>query len=378
MESKPPSNTFPNPAPIPTRTPPRNTAPWVAAVAIGLVIICCLVLLAVWVSSESGFDGFLSGLLLAMLPVPIYISIATWIDRYEPEPVWMLAIAFIWGATIATAVSAILNTMGGLVVGLTISEAAGEVFSAVISAPIVEETFKGLGLLIFFLWKKEEFDNITDGILYAAMLGLGFAMTENVIYYGRAFLEEGFSGSLSLFSLRGLALPFLHPLCTSLTGIGFGWSRQTTRPWVKWIAPVTGFFLAISLHAIWNLSATFDFWVLAYAIILVPTLIGVYILVKITHKREARILQQFLQPELNSGLLTPDRFFELHNLKEQRRTAWRAFRSGGIKAWRKRMKFHQLGGELAFHRWRASRGLVKGSVELKDQQLTQALLAHVD
>ena len=72
-------------------------------------------------------------------------------DRYEPEPVWMLAIAFIWGATIATAVSAILNTMGGLVVGLTISEAAGEVFSAVISAPIVEETFKGLGLLIFLL-----------------------------------------------------------------------------------------------------------------------------------------------------------------------------------------------------------------------------------
>ncbi len=88
-----------------------------------------------------------------MLPVPIYISIATWIDRYEPEPVWMLAIAFIWGATIATAVSAILNTMG-LVVGLTISEAAGEVFSAVISAPIVEETFKGLGLLIFSSGKR--------------------------------------------------------------------------------------------------------------------------------------------------------------------------------------------------------------------------------
>jgi len=99
----------------------------------------------------------------------------------------------------------------------------------VFSAPLVEESAKGLALLILFFWKKDEFDDVIDGIVYAAMVGLGFAMGENILYYGRELLAGGIVGSLSLFVLRGMLAPFSHPLFTSMTGIGLGLAPQSNR-----------------------------------------------------------------------------------------------------------------------------------------------------
>ena len=41
------------------------------------------------------------GMVCAILPVPIYVMLLLWIDRYEAEPLWMLATSFFWGALIA-------------------------------------------------------------------------------------------------------------------------------------------------------------------------------------------------------------------------------------------------------------------------------------
>jgi len=93
-----------------------------------------------------------------------------------------------------------------------------------------------------------------DGIVYASMSALGFAMTENILYYGRAALGGG--GSLTaIFIIRGFFAPFSHPLFTSLTGIGLGLARQSRNTFVKLIAPIFGLMAAISMHAIWNGSA---------------------------------------------------------------------------------------------------------------------------
>src|SRR5205814_2409606 len=132
----------------------------------------------------------------------------------------------------------------------------GANFGAVVSAPIVEESSKAFILLVLFLWKKDEFDGIVDGIIYAGMVGLGFAMTENVLYYGRA-VQEGAGALTFIFILRGMAAPFSHPLFTSMTGIGLGWARQSNNGFVKIVAPVVGFMLAITLHATWNGTATY-------------------------------------------------------------------------------------------------------------------------
>ena len=60
----------------------------------------------------------------------------------------------------------------------------GEYVSATFGAPVVEETLKGSP--DHLLWRRrQELDGPTDGIIYAAMVGLGFAMIENVGYYIR-------------------------------------------------------------------------------------------------------------------------------------------------------------------------------------------------
>src|SRR5438128_9289434 len=143
------------------------------AALLGLVVLLLI-------GAETGPVELIIGLVCATLPVPIYVMLLLWIDRYEAEPLWMLATAFFWGALVAVFIAFLLNTANELIVAAATNDVSvGENFGAVISAPIVEEGAKALILLILFFWKKDEFDGIIDGIVYAGMVGLGFAMTEN-------------------------------------------------------------------------------------------------------------------------------------------------------------------------------------------------------
>src|SRR5258708_19987959 len=117
------------------------------AVAILVALLLGLLVLLV-IGTETGPIALLVGFVAATLPVPLYIGLVLWIDRYESEPLWMLATAFFWGALIAVFFAFLFNTATGLIVAaMTRSLTAGEMFAAVISAPIVEETAKPLILL---------------------------------------------------------------------------------------------------------------------------------------------------------------------------------------------------------------------------------------
>ncbi len=356
-------------------SPNSRSLAWVFGLITFLTICCCGALLAVWVGGESGKEGFLVGLLLAFIPVPFYVLLVLWIDRYEPEPAWMLGAAFVWGAVISTAFASIINSAGGLMVGLLAGLEAGDIFTSVISAPIVEETIKGVAVLIFFLWRRDEFDNIIDGILYAALIGLGFAMTENVIYYGRAFAEEGIAGSASLFILRGLATPFIHPLCTAMTGIGFGIARQRNLSAVRYFSPILGLFFAITLHGIWNLSATLGGWMIAYVVVLIPTLIGVLILIQVVQRKEAKILKEFLASDFQAGRFSQVEYEAMCSMRKRSNVLWKMLTQGGLKEWQNALQFFQIAGELAFHRWRVARFIIPydENSRLKEQEYLTAL-----
>src|SRR4029079_12058155 len=107
----------------------------------------------------------------------------------------------------------------------------------VISAPLIEEGTKGLGVVLFMIFLRNEFDDILDGIVYAGVIALGFATVENVLYYGRT-VSAGGGGLLFILFLRGVLSPFAHSLFTSMTGIGCGISRETHNKTVKIIAPI--------------------------------------------------------------------------------------------------------------------------------------------
>ena len=323
------------------------------ALLLGLIVLLLI-------GSETGLVQMIIGLVCASLPVPIYIMLLLWIDRYEREPLWMLAAAFLWGALIAVFIAIILNTINGAIVAAaTRSAQIGQNFGAVISAPIVEESAKALILFILFFWKKDEFDGIVDGIIYAGMVGLGFAMTENILYYGRA-VQEGVGALTFIFVLRGMAAPFSHPLFTSMTGIGLGWSRQSNNGFVKIVMPVLGFIVAILLHATWNGTATYGGAVgffAGYFIVMGPAFIITLMVIFFSLRREGRIVRQFLYSDYQKGFFDAIEYEKLCTIRGRMGLSWNAMMSKGFEAWRNRMRCNQIASELAFHRSRVARGI---------------------
>jgi RsiW-degrading membrane proteinase PrsW (M82 family) len=322
-------------------------------------IACVLGLLVLLATGlDTGFAGFAIGLLMAVVPVPFYVALALWIDRFEPEPPFVLGVAFLWGASIATFFAMIFNTVHeGLLTALAGPQSAS-MLTTVLSAPIVEEVAKGSALLLLFVWKRDEFDDVTDGIIYATMVGLGFAMTENIQYYGRALATQGGGTAATVFFLRGILGPFAHPLYTSMTGIGFGFARESNRKQVKVLAPIAGLLAAILFHGIWNLSASYGaVFFAAYFLVMVPAVIGVLLIAIFSLRREARMIRAQLEQVVAWGVLSAEDVNIVTSVPRRLQASSNALFRGGYRQWVERRRFHALATELAFHSWRASRAL---------------------
>ncbi|HEX5885136.1 MAG TPA: PrsW family intramembrane metalloprotease [Pyrinomonadaceae bacterium] len=354
-----------------------RTSPQISAIRLSLAIVAGLIALVLGllvllvIGIETGPVALLLGLVAATIPVPLYVVLVLWIDRYEAEPLWMLATAFFWGALVATFFAFLLNTTsGGIVTALADAE-AGEAFAAVISAPIVEETGKAFILFVFFFWRKDEFDGVVDGIVYASMAALGFAMTENILYYGKAAAMGGGGALTATVIIRGFFAPFSHPLFTSLTGIGLGLARQSSNIAVKFLTPIVGLLMAIIMHSIWNGSAVFGgggIFILTYIVVMVPAFIIMLVVISLALRREGQVVRDFLVMDLERGLLTPEEYKQLGSIVGRMGSSFNALSKRGVKGWRARMRFNQLASELAFHRSRVSRGVHSASQDVLAQE----------
>jgi RsiW-degrading membrane proteinase PrsW (M82 family) len=179
---------------------------------------------------------------LGLVPLGIVLPVLAWLDRVEPEPRSSRIHAVLWGGTIAG--------LAALIVNSTVAAAAGPVASAVVSAPLVEEAAKGLG--VYWAFRRREIDSVMDGIVYAGWTALGFAVVEDFSYFAGA-ASEGFL--VPVFILRALLTPFAHPLFTSWIGLAIGLAvarRQSLAANLFW-----GYGLAVASHAAWNGSLSY-------------------------------------------------------------------------------------------------------------------------
>ena len=174
---------------------------------------------------------------LALVPLVFVVPVLVWIDRLEPEPRASRLHAFLWGATVAVVGASVVNS----VVMVTVGETA----AAVVSAPLVEETLKGLGIL--WAVRRKEVDSVVDGIVYAGWVAAGFAMIENLEYF---FVASDDGVLAETFVARALLTPFAHPLFTLWIGlaVGLAVARGSKLPW----AALWGWLIAVGLHAGWN------------------------------------------------------------------------------------------------------------------------------
>ena len=192
------------------------------------------------------------------------------------------------------------------------------------------------------------------------MAALGFAMTENILYYGKAAAAGGGEALTLTFIIRGFFAPFSHPLFTSLTGIGLGLARQSTNIAVKLLTPIVGLLMAIFMHSIWNGSAVFGgggLFVITYLIVMVPAFVIILIVISLALRREGQVVREFLVADLERGVLTHEEYQQLGSIRGRMGSSFSALSRRGVRGWRARMRFNQLASELAFHRSRVARGV---------------------
>ncbi|WP_372788561.1 PrsW family intramembrane metalloprotease [Paraconexibacter sp.] len=346
--------TGPAHAPIVTRTASRRLV-GVAGI-LGMTLSGFFVLAAAGL--ESGPVIFVLAVLMAIAPVPLLAAGVLWLDRFEPEPPRALWFTFLWGATVACFVALILNSVGEVVVGSSLGAEAAEVYGGSISAPVVEEAAKGAAIWFLVRRRRTELDGVLDGIVYAGMVGLGFAMTENVLYYGRGAVEEGLVGAVVTFVLRGVMSPFAHPVFTAATGIGFGLAARSRRRSVRFLAPLLGLGAAMVLHSLWNTAASTDAFFGVYLLLMVPVFFAILGIAWLDRRREARVVRRHLPSYVEAGWLPAGAVEELSSLRRRRRARKAAKATGGRREKRRVAELQLVATELAFLRDKRSRGLV--------------------
>jgi RsiW-degrading membrane proteinase PrsW (M82 family) len=200
--------------------------------------------------------AFFAALFFGFVPMFIFAYILYWLDRYEKEPIPLLIGVFAWGMFVAAGGAYVLNTLFGITVfTVTGSEVASDIATGSISAPFIEESLKGMAVLLVFWLFRREFDSILDGIVYAGIAALGFAATENVLYIWRGYAAEGWGGLFQLVFIRVILVGWQHPFYTAFIGIGFAVARMN-RSWLAKIAgPLMGFGMAMFFHSAHNTLA---------------------------------------------------------------------------------------------------------------------------
>jgi protease PrsW len=237
----------------------------------------------------------------------------------------------------------------------------------------VEEAAKGAALLVMFIIARREFDNVLDGIIYGMLIGLGFAMTENILYFGRIYQEGGVVGVGLLFYVRVLLGGFGHALYTGTTGAAVGFARETHRRALLFVLPPIGYILAVLQHAAWNgigativpalLPGDLNPLILLFVVMPITSLLltgpGLLVLLFIavlTWRRESQVIRTFLADEVGRGVITADEYAHLPSLRRRFAQEVAALRRRGVGAFFATRDFHQVATDLAFRKWHVSRG----------------------
>lgn len=298
--------------PIPARMPKYRETPRQRGrtlLVIGFILIALVGVgggIAISLSAGDARGSQLS-ILFAIIPLPALWLSYWWLDRYEPEPLRYKFAAFVWGGVVAVAIALSLQ----LAIQAT-WDLSDETMASFV-APATEEPAKCIFLLLTFLRLRRVIDGFLDGLIYAGLVGIGFAFIENIGYYAASYLGSpdikiaGAEGVTTTFVVRGVFSPFAHPLFTSAFGIAIGIALVVRNRTAKAVILTLGLAVSIGLHGLWNGSLSFGGgtgFVVVY-LALGVVLLAVGILAIVVRMRQVRILEQSLTYIADRGWIHP-------------------------------------------------------------------------
>ena len=252
--------------------------------------------------------ALLLSILLSFIPMWGYAYVVYWLDRFERGPIKLLVIIFFWGAFVATIGAAIAETIFGVsLLSITGDQDLTDVANNAFFAPFIEESLKGIAILVVAFVFRSEFDSVLDGIAYAAVVAFGFAATEDVFYLFSGYQEQGWGDFFGLFVLRVIMTGWIYAVFTSFTGIGIALGRLNKNIFVKILAPIGGWACAVFLHGTFNgllSTASTAGVVLALCISWLGWLVMLALVAWAIRAERARN-RAYLADEVTQGTITP-------------------------------------------------------------------------
>jgi protease PrsW len=289
--------------------------------------------------------------LLALYVLPV--ALAIWVlDLFEREPISLILAAFAWGGVVSIGIAVTVNTSLLEVLAKLAGPNFAQAWGPALVAPPVEETLKYLGVVMIFLVARTEIDDLFDGFVYGAVIGLGFAAVENVQYFIQAIAAAGGGDQLGpvlgMFWLRSILVgAYMHVMWTGLTGIGLAY--YVTRrdvPHQRRLMVAIGLFLAgVVAHMIWNSPLLTELLsgfggILVFGLVKgLPFLLFLGFLVYLASRREHRWFSALTARDVGTDVLTQDELAHLGGL----RSRWAARRQMGA---RKGPQAAKLAGQL--------------------------------
>ncbi|MEY9940820.1 PrsW family glutamic-type intramembrane protease [Streptacidiphilus sp. MAP5-3] len=353
---------------------------WLRIALVVIAFAACGAAILNMVHTQTGTAGFVVGVALAVLPVPLVLGAYHWLDRVEPKPARLLLFCFGWGACAATLVAILANDWA---TSLLISHqvGGGETLGASLVAPLVEESSKAAPLLLIFLFRRRDFTGIVDGAVYAGFTATGFAFTENILYIGRSVMDgsndggTGIAATVMTFVMREVMSPFAHPLFTSMTAVGFGLAAISRKRWQRICAPIAGWIFAMLMHGTWNSAPVLGplgfFGV--YFLFMMPVFALMVWLVIWSRGNELRVVGKQLAVYVAAGWIARPVPLVLASMRTRKQArALARFQRGptGDKAMR---EYQGFATSLALLRERVARGLAVQDFAEREQELLHHL-----
>ncbi|MEM7335845.1 MAG: PrsW family intramembrane metalloprotease [Chloroflexota bacterium] len=284
----------------------------------------------------------------ALIPAFIYTTLIYSIDRYEKEPIWLLVVTFLWGAIPAVIVSFIFNTVLSIPL-YALAGDSGDIWAASFIAPPVEETAKGAILVIILFFRRSEIDSLLDGIIYGAVVGMGFAVVENVYYFLNVFAEGGVEAwSVNIF-MRAVIFGLNHSLFTAVIGLGIAWAKMNPTSPLRFVTPFLGYGLGMFLHFLHNFSVSFGN--LLCLVALASDWGGVWLLLAImiwALTQERRWIKEYLKEEVEAGVLTSSQYEVALSGRKRSAHHLQTLSKQGIGGFLKSISFYHRCSELAY------------------------------
>ena len=338
---------------------PRQAAFWLFSFLLAIASVSFVDEQATF--ADASTTAWLVGLvLLAVYAVPVYVLVNT-LDLFEREPTSMLIGALLWGAIVATFLAGRINTDWDSIIQKLFGADFARAWGAAIIGPGVEELVKFLGVVLLYLIARAEFDDVLDGFVYGALVGLGFTLAEDMYYFFTHFVGQAgltnLGGLFEGFFIRVVVGgPYSHVLLTGLTGMGFAY--YVTRPDVsrqrRTLVTIGLYAAGVLAHFVWN-SPLLDgmlagdpdagAWITWAAIKGLPFLLFLAYVVRRAINRERRWVSEAVAPEVASGVMTAAELETLEHLHLRRaaRSAMKAQKGATGERLLARLQRAQLG-----------------------------------